>query len=163
MTNYSFHPLHADDEQLIIGTRVEPNQRISLSYRIRRRAAKRLALAVRGITVESILIGDGYHKIAEAFTQTPWGKLTVEPHAGDFLSLRKYNFEGNYAFIKWGIENPVVLWMEYGEEWKWGNMFLQEIRYVNPKLAKLLETRIDGFVPEDPRHGQVHADIHRMN
>lgn len=163
MTNYSFHPFHSDVEQLIIGTKIESNQRISLPYKIRRRAVKRLTEAVKEIKVESVLTGDGYHKIAAISAQTPYGNLIVEFHAGDFFSLRKYNFEHNHAFIKWGIKNPAKMWLDYGEEWEWGKMFLTEIRRVNPELAKLLETHIDGFPLGDPRHGLVNADIHRMN
>ena len=160
---YSFHPFHPDDEQLVVGTKVEPNRRISLAYKVRRRAAKRLATAVKEITVGSVLTGDGYHKVAEAQAETPWGKLMVEFHAGDFFSLRKYNFENSHAFVKWGIENPIKMWLDYGEEWEWSKMILSEIRRVNPELAKLLETHVDGFWLTDSRHGQVHADIHRMN
>lgn len=163
MINYSFHPFHPDDQQLVIGTRVEPNRRVSLPYKIRRRAAKRLAEAVKGITVEAVLTGDGYHKIASALAQTPWGKLVVEFWAGDFFSLRKYDFSAGHAFIKWGIKNPTSLWLDYGEEWEWARMLLATFREVNPELAKLLETDIDGFPLDDSRHGLVNADIHRMN
>lgn len=158
MTQYSFHPLHPDDEQWVIGTKSSSSRprKITLADKIQRRAVKRLTKKLKNITIESILIDGDYHKIASASVGTPYGELIIEAWVGGFGSLPNPK-----AFIKWGIESRDILHLDYVEEWDWSLLFFDEIQKINPEIAKILEETNDEFVPKDSRHRTGHARLSR--